>query len=585
MSPTVEPPPSAPVEAAAEPGLTPAEEAPVATTPVEPVTSGESSESEASGSSEVSPAGSMPVVTMGNMAGSELPASRPGVFPSAAARRKNRAKKGGRRLSSRGGGPDAGDWGFIFNGYLRAPMRLGLGQRAEPAEGQSRTTIHNPLVPDDQYLSYQYTLHNPRDWSELYLGYGNSVVAGMVSIQGFNFTDAAWKENDAQFGIAQAFVALTPKLPSDRLRLTWKVGSFDNRYGQAGIYDAGELDTYAFGRTHGMGEAGQLDILIKDFTITLEHGLGATRPDPNAYNLARFTFFHHAHLGLAYQRKVQLGGHFLQAIAREEDRLGADINTDFEANPPDGTMTVAGPDLRINWGRLGYYYGAFSYIRARHARTVGPSIEVIHSRGAGQFNFGIIDNYLEGRGENDSGGNGEIYTVMAQVQNSVQRIRKGDAFWGEGMDFGIKLYGMLNMIASDNPSVDGIRKLKYGADARFDILRWLAVATRYDRVQPNSRIPEQSFSVISPRLIFRTNWITREEIALQYSRYVYNERCEPMEVPDFLGYPQDCVQPPAAPVPPEGFGSIPINLDDDTRAAPMAPADLHVVSLRATFWW
>lgn len=570
---------------AAEPGPTPlpsADEAPVVTTPVEPEPEEEDEDPDAS---EFSPAGSIPVVTMGNMAGSALPASRPGVFPSASARRKEQAKSRTRRLSSRGGGPDAGDWGFLFNGYLRAPMRLGLGHREDPGPDQSRTTIHNPLVPDDQYLSYQYTLHNPRDWSELYLGYGNALVAGMVSIQGFNFTDAAWKENDAQFGIAQAFVALTPKLPSKHLRLSWKVGSFDNRYGQAGIYDAGELDTYAFGRTHGMGEAGQLDILVKDFTITLEHGLGATRPDPNAYNLARFTFFHHAHLGLAYQRKIQLGGHVLQALAREEDRLGTDINADFEPNPPDGTMTVAGPDLRVDWGRVGYYYAAFSYIKARHARSVGPSIEVIHSKGAGQFNFGIIDNYLEGRGENESGGNGEIYTVMAQVQNSVQRIRKGDAFWGEGMDFGVKLYGMLNKIASDNPSVDGIQKLKYGVDARFDILSWLAVATRYDRVQPNSRIPEQSFSVISPRLVFRTRWITREEISLQYSRYLYNERCEPMAVPDFLDYPQTCVQPPSAPVPPEGFGSIPVNLDPDTRAAPMAPADLQVVSLRATFWW
>ena len=31
------------------------------------------------------------------------------------------------------------------------------------------------------------------------------------------------------------------------------------------------------------------------------------------------------------------------------------------------------------------------------------------------------------------------------------RIRKGDQFWGEGMDFGVKLYGMLNRIASDDP--------------------------------------------------------------------------------------------------------------------------------------
>ncbi|MCX4244859.1 hypothetical protein [Paraliomyxa miuraensis] len=531
--------------------------------------------------SGASPAGDVPVVPMDDIAGSALPASRPGTFPGPGGSRKKKGEGGGRLLSSRGGGPDAGggDWGFIFNGYLRAPMRIGLGEREMPAEGQHATTLHNAVVPDDQYLGYQYTLHNPRDWAELYLGYGNQVAAGMVSIQGFNFTDAAWKENNAQFGIAQAFVSLTPKLPAKSLRLSWKVGSFDNRYGQAGRYDAGELDTYAFGRTHGMGEAGQLDILVRDFTISVEHGLGTTRPDPRVFNAARFTFFHHAHLGLAYQKKVELGGHFLQAIAREEDRLGAEADASFVPNPPDGSMTVLGPDLRINWGRLGYYYAAFSYIQARHARSVGPSIEVIHSKGAGQFTFGIIDNYLEGPTQ-QSGGNGEISSVIVQAENSVQRIRKGDQWWGEGMDFGIKLYGMLNKIRSDDPDADGITKIKYGIDARFDALRWFGVATRYDRVQPNSNIPEQSFSVVSPRLLFRTNWITREEISVQYSRYIYNQReCSPM------GDPLLCAQPPSAPVPPAGFGATPGNQDMGNRGAPTRVPDQNVVSIRATFWW
>lgn len=525
----------------------------------------------------------LPVVDMTNRAGSALPSSRPNIFPGPTGRRRKKAlaRERQRQLSSRGGGPDsgAGDWGFRFNGYLRAPMRIGLGEREMPAEGQSSTTMHNAVVPDDQYLGYQYTLHNPRDWAELYLGYGNQVAEGIVSIQGFNFTDAAWKENNAQFGIAQAFVNITPKLPWKSLRFGWKVGSFDNRYGAAGRYDAGELDTYVFGRTHSMGESAQLDILVKDFTVTLEHGVGATRPDPRVFNLAKFTFLHHAHLGLAYQNKIQVSGHFLQAIAREEDREGAEANADFQPDQPDGAMTVFGSDVRIDWGRAGYYYLAYSRIQARDARTVGPSIEVIHSRGAGQFTFGIIDNYLEGP-TRASNGSGDIDTVMFQAEQSVQRILKGDQWWGEGINFGVKLYGMINKISTEDPDTNGVLKLKYGVDARFDALRWLAVATRYDRVQPNSKIAEQSFSVISPRLLFRTNWITREEIAIQYSRYIYNQRtCDPMG--DIFA----CTQPPSAPVPPSGFGATPGNQDMGNRGAPTRVPDNQVVTVRATFWW
>ncbi len=517
----------------------------------------------------------LPTVEMSNGAGTPVPTSRPNAFPG---RERSRSRRVQRRIvSSRGGGDGsegAGDWGFDFHGYIRAPMRIGLGERAEPAEGQADTTIHYPVIPDDQYLSYQYTQHNPRDWSELYFSYGNDVASGTVSLQGFNFTDAAWKEDNAQFGIAQGFVTLTPNLKSKHVRLLWKIGSFDNRYGAAGRYDAGELDTYLFGRTHSIGEAGEVEFLVKDFTISLEHGIGTSRPDPRISNTARFTFLHHGHIGFGFRDDIEVGGHFLQAIAREEDREG-EANVDA----PDGTMTVVGPDFRLDWGKIGYLYAGFSYIKAKSAGVVGPAIEVIHSRGGGQFTFGIVDNYLEGP-QRRSNGNGEILSVMGQYEQSVQRILKGDAFYGQGMDFSLKLYGMINQVRSDDEDVDGQTKIKYGVNAVFSALPWFGVGTRYDRVQPNSDVPEQSFAVVSPRLIFRTSWITREEITVQYSRYMYNVRnCEDG------GDTSLCVQPPSATVPPDGFGTTTGNQDPGNRGAPTRIPDQNVFMVRATFWW
>jgi len=480
-------------------------------------------------------------------------------------------------LTGRAGQPllEHGDWKLDFHGFIRAPMRVGMSKRDEPTPEQSKTTFHSPVVPDDQHLSWQHTNHNPRDWAEIYFSYGNSIAKGTVSIQGFNFTDAAWNEEAAQFGIAQGYVTLTPPLPVDQLKFEWKVGAFANRYGMAGRYDAGEYDTYLFGRTHSMGETRKLQVDWKDLQLEVQHGFGATRPNPSIYNRARFTLLHHAHAALRYDNFIEFGGHYLTAFAQEEDRDG-ELNPDA----PDGRMTVIGPELRVDGRNFGYYYVGMSYIDAKSATTVGPAIEVIHAKGGGEFNLGIVDNYLEGP-DKQSNGNGNIITVEAQAEHSVQKALAGpEGFWGEGRDLSLKLYTMVNLISSEDPDVDGITKMKYGADVLFSAFPWLGVATRYDRVQPNNRIPAQSFSIVSPRLVFKSQWVSHERITLQYSRYLYNTRvCEPDSDQRL------CVQPPAAPPPPEGFGSTSGNQAPNMRGAPTTVPDENVFTVQATMWW
>jgi hypothetical protein len=50
-------------------------------------------------------------------------------------------------------------------------------------------------------------------------------------------------------------------------------------------------------------------------------------------------------------------------------------------------------------------------------------------------------------------------------------------------------------------------------------LEWFGVGFRGDVVRPNLDDADQSFSVFSPRLIFRTAFVTHEQIMIQYSRY------------------------------------------------------------------
>src|SRR5690606_13037378 len=76
------------------------------------------------------------------------------------------------------------EWSFGFNGYMRAPMRIGIGERINAKTDQSQTTFSTPQLPNDQYLDWQSTKTVPRSWLESYFSYGNNWARGVFSIEG-----------------------------------------------------------------------------------------------------------------------------------------------------------------------------------------------------------------------------------------------------------------------------------------------------------------------------------------------------------------------------------------------------------------
>jgi hypothetical protein len=555
---------------------------------------------------------------------------------------------------SRGGGESAessSEWKTDFHGYFRVPFRLGIGKRPAPplttpeagsqsendfadkAEGQSATTLHAPIIPDGQYLSWQSTSHNRSDWAELFFGIGNSWAKATVGIQGYNFTDASFNDPQTQYGIGQAYVTLAPDLGYENFRLNLKVGAYQDKYGAAGKYDAGEYDTYLFGRTHVLGETLHVDYdLTESWGLWFEEGVGGKRPDPSSFNNSRFTMLAHAHAGLNNSTDMQFSAHMLYSWAQEEDRPydTTKENTTYASSvvdAPDGKMWVAGLDARFDLGAFGYLYGGYSHVGAEHALVVGRALEVLHASGGGEYQLGIVDNYfgpgcvaavtpgmertsdLVGPGGvpapvGCSAGTGSIDSFLAQYEFSLtnflqMREEGGQKFWGEGSDLKVVLYGMLNKVKSDYAPTDktiwgptdGNLKLKYGADVQYHATPNITGAVRFDRLQPNSEIPEQSFSVLSPRVVFTSNWVTREQLTFQYSRYLYNQR-ECGDAPSPAGFARArstgsalCVQPPAAATPPDGFGINSEVQDADIRSAPTLRPDINVFKIEATFWW
>jgi hypothetical protein len=422
------------------------------------------------------------------------------------------------------------------------------------------------------------------------------------------------------------------------MRLWWKAGAIVDKYGMSGRYDAGEYDMYMFGRTHVMGETIHLDYdLTEAWMLYAEHGLGTKRPDPNQYNNARFTLLHHAHVGVKQDRDLEFGAHFMHTWAQEEYRPSATADASgARNNVPDGSIWVAGVEARAELGAFGYVYGAFSHVNAKDAVTVSRALEVLHASGGGEYQLGLIGNYLDSPGcenvpmapedmvpapttaiqnwtqPNPNGcsdGTGSINALTAQYEfsltNFLDQSSGGQRFWGRGQDMKVALYGLVTMVDSEaiqTANADGalstlntrsenykVTKWKAGVDVLVQVLPWLSPGLRFDHINPNNKFPEQKFSILSPRLEFKSQWITHERITLQYSRYLYSER-ECLDDAGMLVGPANieglrCVQPPSAPVPYDGWGSTAIDQDAGTRATGSPRPDENVLKVEATMWW
>jgi hypothetical protein len=197
----------------------------------------------------------------------------------------------------------------------------------------------------------------------------------------------------------------------------------------------------------------------------------------------------------------------------QDDRAGT--------SAPDGRIDVLAGDARANMGRFGHLYFAAAYTDALQARSVSRVVSVLNTKGG----KGLMDNYLGPL----SGGTGTLMTFGGQYDLSIGRLVSYPVpFSGDGPDLFVSLFGMQTHVSSTDPSVDpyttrakydNITKRKFGIEASYSLLSWLAASARYDRVDPNVDEKRYSFSVISPRIIFHTGWQSTDQLVLQYSHW------------------------------------------------------------------
>jgi hypothetical protein len=361
---------------------------------------------------------------------------------------------------------------------------------------------------------------------------------------------AGYFDPPSQAGINDAFFTVKPDLGSTAA-IKMHFGAFSQRYGTPGEYDQGRHGTPLIFKMNGVGESIIADLsLSKDILLSLEQGahVQTNRPNPdmipapwNGYadpNTGS-SVATHLHAGLNYARTISLGLHFAHVFSNDDKAIGTIA--------PDGSVGVLGADLRLTLGRFGHLYLAGSQVTAEYAGTVGRIIEILNAPGG----KGLMDNYLG----DQSNGTGKLSILGGQYDLSVGRLMSYPTpFYGDGPDIVVSLFGMGVNVESDDTRANDVSKAKFGAEATYSLLSWLAGSLRFDQVHPNLNETRNSFATVSPRVIFRTDWQSSDQLVLQYSRFMHGTLTTTRT------------------------GSPP-------EVDPLVKPDSDVISLAASMWW
>ena len=181
------------------------------------------------------------------------------------------------------------------------------------------------------------------------------------------------------------------------------------------------------------------------------------------------------------------------------------------------------------WGRQADRRGAGGGVSSgtrtcrRRTRCTSRTRSRCCTRSAG----GSCTTTTSGRRERTRPVTGSIDSIEGQYSFSLgQLFHYPQAFWGDGPDLIATMFGMYNHVhgagdvnrATRTRTAAHINKLKFGAECTYVPLPWLGVgggSTRCSRTWTTARSRSRSSRRGS---IFRTAFVTHEQIMLQYSR-------------------------------------------------------------------
>ena len=437
----------------------------------------------------------------------------------------------------------ANDWTFQWTGFMNVTAQFGINERPATADGQRTTVFHVPPQVIDEYQSFVGTSTMPGSWVQMNFRYGNRDVAANLTLSTWNPSQpTTFYQLGSQGFVNNAYI--TYNIPAiGKLRLRTNLGYFFYNYGNLGQYTAGMYQMPYVGGARGVGA-----LLIAEYPLTPEVALFAeegfmgnrngrspagnapANPNSNVDPSLPASYVQHLHVGVTrktdYMLKLAL--HWMFNFA-QDDRVQYDVNGNplhdnmvtrgiDESHVPDGRINVLGVDASLSHPIYGLLAIGGSHVNARDA---WPLRGLVTFGGEGRD---LTERWLGV----DTGGTGQVDVVGLNWSASLGRILSGDKpFDANGPDLllnagAVYAVSRTPSLCGDAPACfDNRQRYKFGVDGLYAFLPYMSAGVRIDRVVPNTKDASENFEVLAARLIFKTNWQSRESIMLLYAKWFY----------------------------------------------------------------
>lgn len=428
------------------------------------------------------------------------------------------------------------DFTFKWSGFFTASLQASENTRLAPAPGQSTTVWHVPPQTVDQYASFLGTSTMPGEWTQLNFAYGNRYVTVNLSLTTWNPDDAAtYYQIGSQQFINNFYLLYTPP-PVAGVRLRAMAGYFYNFYGSLGQYGLGVYTNPLVGGVRGVGEDVEADYDLTDrLSVSAEEGFMGNRNGmapisitPSGQNgqgpiVWPSSWMAHGHVGFELKGDITIRGH-LHYITnwQQDDRVQVAIDDQQtrqidEAYVKDGHIRVYGADTAIFSSIFGYLGAGASYIQTDYAYPV-TGLMTFGGNGA------TLTNNWFGQA---NGGTGRLVAAGVNYAASLGRILSYPIPFGDGPDLAINAGFIFAESWSNFGPFDARARYKGAVDLLYTFLPYVGVGLRGDAVVPNSHDAEETFYVLAPRLVFKSDWNSRDTVQLIFGKWFYGPHTHP----------------------------------------------------------